>query len=48
MKKKHYQRPTTHTIELRQEYHLLAGSNEVQRISGEELQYGGEGNYDDR
>lgn len=49
MKKKHYQQPSVHTVELRQQHHLLAESNEVYRTTGEEqLQYGGEGDYEDR
>ena len=48
MKKKHYQQPSVHTVELRQQHHLLAGSDKVYRTTGEELQYGGEGDYDDR
>jgi len=48
MKKKQYQRPSMQTLALRQRFHLLAGSDVVHRTSGEDLQYGGAGNYDDR
>ena len=48
MKKKHYQQPSVHTVELRQKHHLLTGSNEVYQTTGGELRYEGEGDYDDR
>ena len=48
MKKKQYQRPSMQTLALRQRFHLLAGSDVVYRTSGEDLQYGGAGDYYDR
>jgi len=48
MKKKQYQRPSMQTLALRQRFHLLAGSDVVYQTLGEDLKYGGAGDYDDR